>query len=83
MKMIRNTFNRFAVTSLCVRRVADEEVADGVGYSVVNSWTVTRVEGQYIAGGETRRLCTIPARPNPIHWVVRRRTIEAVAERVV
>lgn len=29
---------------------------------MVNSWTVTRVEGQYIAGGFTRRFWSIPDR---------------------
>lgn len=46
----RKTRSRFAVRIRCGLESRDEVVE----YSVVNSWTMTRHEGQYIAGGDTR-----------------------------
>lgn len=69
----------------------NDRVDDVVEYRVVKSWTVTRVEGQYIAGGLTSKFCNIPkkksttdiesnlcipARPNPMHWVAKSSKME-------
>jgi hypothetical protein len=62
---------------------------------VVKSCTVTRTDGQYMLGTETRRFCSIPgmlgcmlltywdlpASPNPMHWVVRSKTIDGIVDR--
>lgn len=52
----RKTRSRLAVSSRC----GLESLDDVVEYSVVKSWTTTRHEGQYIAGGETRMFWSIP-----------------------
>jgi hypothetical protein len=64
-KMTENTWRRRVVKSAEERELDDAGVvveAEELEYRVVKSWTVTRVEGQYIAGGDTRRFCSMPER---------------------
>lgn len=55
-KMTRNTCNLRRVSCFCDA----ERVVEVESYRVVNSWTMTRVPGQYMAGRATRRLYSIP-----------------------